>query len=57
MPAAAVIREGQALFGLTGRIEFVDCLINYDLNFKKTLNILIRLLNLEFISKKVEFYG
>lgn len=26
MPAAAVIREGQALFGMIGRKEHVDCL-------------------------------
>ena len=28
VPAAAVIREGQALFGMTGRKEFVDCIIS-----------------------------
>lgn len=26
VPAAAVIREGQALFGMIGRKEHVDCL-------------------------------
>ena len=26
VPAAAVIREGQALFGITGRKGFVDCI-------------------------------
>ena len=35
MPAAAVIREGQALSGITGRIGFVDCLINYLINVKR----------------------
>ena len=34
VPAAAVIREGQALFGITGRKESVDCIISYLLNFK-----------------------
>ena len=34
VPAAAVIREGQALFGITGRKEFVDGIISYLLNFK-----------------------
>ena len=29
MPAAAVIREGQALFGMTGRKGFVDCNKSY----------------------------
>ena len=28
VPAAAVRREGQALFGITGRKEFVDCIIS-----------------------------
>lgn len=28
VPAAAVIREGQALFGMIGRKEHVDCLEN-----------------------------
>ena len=28
VPAAAVIREGQALFGITGRKEFVDGIVS-----------------------------
>lgn len=42
MPAAAVIREGQALFKIIGRKEFVDgnvsYLLNFRLNFETTLN-------------------
>ena len=34
VPAAAVIREGQALFRIIGRKEFVDCIVSYLLNFK-----------------------
>ena len=34
VPAAAVIREGQALFVLTGRIASVDCIISYILKFR-----------------------
>ena len=34
MPAAAVIREGQALSGITGRKESVDGKISFLLNFK-----------------------
>ena len=34
VPAAAVIREGQALFVITGRKEFVDCNVSYLLKFK-----------------------
>ena len=34
VPAAAVIREGQALSEITGRIEFVDGIINYFKNVK-----------------------
>jgi len=33
VPAAAVIREGQALFEITGRIEFVDCILSYIIKF------------------------
>ena len=33
VPAAAVIREGQALSIFTGRIESVDCNISYMLKF------------------------
>ena len=29
VPAAAVIREGQALSGITGRKVFVDCIVSY----------------------------
>ena len=36
VPAAAVIREGQALFGITGRKGFVDGIVSYMLKFKKT---------------------
>ena len=34
VPAAAVIREGQALFVFTGRTASVDCIISYILKFK-----------------------
>ena len=34
VPAAAVIREGQALSEITGRKESVDCNISYLLKFK-----------------------
>ena len=34
VPAAAVIREGQALFGITGRKGFVDCITSYLLKSK-----------------------
>ena len=34
VPAAAVIREGQALFEITGRKASVDCNISYMLKFK-----------------------
>ena len=34
MPAAAVIREGQALFGMIGRKEFVGCINCFKLNLK-----------------------
>ena len=34
VPAAAVIREGQALFVITGRIGSVDRNLNYILKFK-----------------------
>ncbi len=34
VPAAAVIREGQALSGMTGRKESVDCKVSFSLNFK-----------------------
>ena len=37
VPAAAVIREGQALSGITGRKGFVDCITSYLLNFKALL--------------------
>ena len=32
VPAAAVIREGQALFKITGRKEYVGGLLSYMLN-------------------------
>ena len=35
VPAAAVIREGQALFGMIGRKEHVDCLYNIFCYFLK----------------------
>ena len=42
VPAAAVIREGQALFEITGRKEFVDRTVSYLLKFiilfNKTFN-------------------
>ena len=34
VPAAAVIREGQALFEMIGRKESVDCNVSYLLNHK-----------------------
>jgi hypothetical protein len=37
VPAAAVIREGQALSGLTGRKGSVDCTVSYLLKLKAQL--------------------
>ena len=37
VPAAAVIREGQALSGITGRKGFVDCITSYLLKSKALL--------------------
>ena len=37
VPAAAVIREGQALFGIIGRKGFVDCNVSCIQNIKKCL--------------------
>ena len=37
VPAAAVIREGQALSEMTGRKESVDCTVSYLLNHKAQL--------------------
>jgi hypothetical protein len=37
VPAAAVIREGQALPEITGRKGSVDCIVSYTLNFKAQL--------------------
>ena len=52
MPAAAVIREGQALSDITGRKESVDCNISYMLKFKaSTLEKDIILFYLSFIRK------
>jgi len=34
VPAAAVTREGQALFVFTGRTESVDCNISFILKFR-----------------------
>ena len=34
VPAAAVIREGQALSEITGRKVSVDCIVSYLLNIK-----------------------
>ena len=34
VPAAAVIREGRALFVITGRTASVDCNLSYMLKFK-----------------------
>ena len=56
MPAAAVIREGQALSGITGRIGFVDCLINYLINVKSNFKTFFKTVKLRVIIKKVEFY-
>ena len=45
VPAAAVIREGQALSEMTGRKESVDCKISYLLNpkvnFEKTFKTIL----------------
>ena len=49
VPAAAVIREGQALFGITGRKGFVDCNVSYLLNFKKYLSKHLILLYLSYV--------
>jgi len=56
VPAAAVIREGQTLSKITGRIEFVDGLINYFKNVKVIFKYFNKTVKLEFINKKVEFY-
>ena len=56
MPAAAVIREGQALSGITGRIAFVDCLINYFTNIERNFKIFFKTIKLRVIIKKVKFY-
>jgi len=56
VPAAAVIREGQALSGITGRIGFVDCLINYLINVKSNFKTFFKTVKLRVIIKKVEFY-
>ena len=48
MPAAAVIREGQALFGIIGRKEFVDCIVSYLLNFNIYIIITFNTALLEF---------
>ena len=37
VPAAAVIREGQALSIITGRTASVDCITSYILKFKAQL--------------------
>ena len=34
VPAAAVIREGQALFKITGRKGFVDCITSFLVKFE-----------------------
>lgn len=47
VPAAAVIREGQALSKITGRIGFVDGLINYFKNVKVKLKYYYKIVNLE----------
>jgi len=56
VPAAAVIREGQALFKLTGRIGFVDCLISYLVNIKRNFKTFFKTIKLRVIIEKVEFY-
>ena len=48
VPAAAVIREGQALFGIIGRKEFVDCIVSYLLNFNIYIIITFNTALLEF---------
>ena len=48
VPAAAVIREGQALFGIIGRKEFVDCIVSYLLNFNIHIIITFNTALLEF---------
>ena len=48
VPAAAVIREGQALFGIIGRKEFVDGIISYLLNFKVNFKRAFNTILLEF---------
>jgi len=56
VPAAAVIREGQALSRITGRIGFVDCLINYLINVKRNFKTFFKTIKLRVIIKKVKFY-
>jgi len=48
VPAAAVIREGRALFGIIGRKEFVDGIISYLLNFKVNFKRAFNTILLEF---------
>lgn len=52
MPAAAVIREGQALFKIIGRKEFVDCIVSYLLNFRLKLKTTFNTALLEFKIEK-----
>ena len=56
MPAAAVIREGQALSKITGRKESVDSKINYWLNFKTNFkNTFKTVLPFEFCAEELNF--
>ena len=48
VPAAAVIREGQALFKIIGRKEFVDCIVSYLLNLSLKLKTTFNTALLEF---------
>ena len=41
VPAAAVIRRGQALSGIIGRKEYVGCKIFFKLNFKLIFKVFI----------------
>ena len=52
VPAAAVKREGQALSGITGRKEFVDCITSYLLNSKFYFRTAFNTVILEFYAEK-----
>jgi hypothetical protein len=52
VPAAAVIREGLALFEVTRRKGFVDGILSQILNIKSFFNTIFNTIILEFITEK-----